>query len=138
MRIAVPTHNGRVSPVFDTARTLLVADVEGGSELHRAEIDLDDLGPMERVRRLADSSVAVLICGAISIPMARLAAAHGVRVLPHIAGEIEEVLVAYYAGTLGDPRFLLPGCGRRLRRRGGRGGRGRGLRGGAGRWYPGM
>jgi hypothetical protein len=48
-----------------------------------------------------------------------------VRVLPFIAGDVDEVIQAYITGELNRPRFAMPGCcGRRIRFHGGRGGRG--------------
>jgi predicted Fe-Mo cluster-binding NifX family protein len=126
MRVAIPSWNDRVSPVFDAARRLVVVDVENGVEQTRRQETLQEEFPTRRVRQLAQLGVNVLICGAISRPLAALLAASGITVIPWTAGPVNEVLVAYLAGRLPDARWLMPGCGgRRQRRRGGCGPRGR-------------
>ena len=136
MRIAIPTWQARVSPVFDVARRLLVVDVEDGSENGRSETFLGDAGLAVRAGRLTELGVEVLICGAISRPLERMLDSAGVRVVPYKAGTVEEVLAAFAFGQLNESTFLMPGCGGRCRRRGGgvgRGGRGGGRGRGQGR-----
>jgi predicted Fe-Mo cluster-binding NifX family protein len=110
MRVAIPVWNGRVSPVFDTARQLLVAEIEEGRDPSRTQEELSEGLPLSRARRLADLGVNVLICGAISRPLTTLLAAAGVRVIPWTAGPVEDVLAAYTGGQLPDPRWRMPGC----------------------------
>jgi predicted Fe-Mo cluster-binding NifX family protein len=128
MRLAIPTWQRRVSPVFDTAQRLLIIDAADGSETARSEEDLRPVLPPQRVARLKELGVDVLICGAISRPLAGMIAASGIVVVPFIGGECDEVLAAYLDGRLPSPRFLMPGCcgpGRGWRHRGrGRAGRG--------------
>lgn len=124
MRVAIPFWNDRVSPVFDAARRLVVVDVENGVERARHHQTLQEEFPTRRVRQLAQLGVNVLICGAISRPLAALLAASGITLIPWTAGPVDEVLAAYLAGRLPDPRWLMPGCGGKRRHRGGRGPRG--------------
>jgi predicted Fe-Mo cluster-binding NifX family protein len=128
MRLAIPTWQGRVSPVFDAAQRLLIVDVADGSEVARSEKDLRAAFPPQRVARLKELGIEVLICGAVSRPLAGMIAASGIVLVPFIGGECDEVLAAYLDGQLPSPRFLMPGCcgpGRGWRHRGhGRGGRG--------------
>jgi len=116
MRIAIPVFNSRVSPVFDVAQRLLVIDAVGGVETARTEENLSGLYLPDRARRLMELGVDVLICGGISMPMANMIHAQGIRIIPYVAGDVEEVLAAFLAGTLALPRFAMPGCrGRRFR-----------------------
>lgn len=125
MKVAISTWNGRISPVFDVARTLLVLEIGEEGIAERREQSLGD-GPAGRIERIADAGVQVLLCGAISQPLAGMLAARGVRVVPFISGDVEEVIRAYLAGALDCPRFAMPGCGgRRMRLRGGGRGCGR-------------
>jgi predicted Fe-Mo cluster-binding NifX family protein len=124
MRVAIPFWNDRVSPVFDASRRLVVVDVEDGLERARHQETLQEEFPTRRARQLAQLGVNVLICGAISRPLATLLAASGITVIPWTAGPVDEVLAAYLAGRLPDPRWLMPGCGGKRRHRGGRGPRG--------------
>lgn len=134
MRVAVPTWSGRISPVFDVARRLLLADIEDGEEAGREEAAIDDTDLARRAGRMAALGVDVLICGAISRPLEALLVSAGVQVIPGTCGPVEDVLNAFAAGSLQDGAFLMPGCcGRRRRFRGGSpGGRSRfGAKGGA-------
>lgn len=128
MRVAIPTWDGRVSPVFDAAQRLLIVDVSAGAELNRSEEWLREQLPPQRVARLNELGVDVLVCGAISRPLAGMIAASGITLVPFVSGECDEVLAEYLKGGFPSPRFLMPGCcGRRHRRRAGFGwGRGHG------------
>ena len=124
MKVAIPTWCGRVSPVFDVARRLVLLDVEGQTEISREETGIENTEPVLRVRRVAELGVNTLICGAISRPLENMLVAAGVGVIPHACGPVEEVFHAFLAGRLAEDAFLMPGCcGRRRqfrgRRRGG-------------------
>ena len=125
MRVAVPVWQNRVSPVFDTARKILLWDSAGGQTGERVEVPLVEVSPALRVGRLAELGVDVLICGAISRPLGTMVQAGGIQLVPWIAGEVDEVLRAYQSGSFPTDAFMMPGCcGRRHRQRGR--GRGRG------------
>jgi len=109
MRIAMAVSGGRVSTAFDFARQLLVIECEDGREVHRSEIILDEEIPLNRARRLEAVGVAVLICGAISRPMAGRLASSGIDIIAFVSGSIEDVLAAYFTGDLESTRFLMPG-----------------------------
>jgi len=121
MRVGIPTWDGRVSPVLDVARRLLVVDVEGNSEVNRSEADLAGAQLGARAEQIRGLGVEVLICGAVSWPLEAILGSAGVRVIPQTCGSVEDVLRAFLAGQSLDESFLMPGCcGRRRRVRGGR------------------
>ncbi len=127
VRIAIPMWSGSVSTVFDFARRLLLVDIDGGRDAGRREVELPEEAPATRVARLSREGVSVLVCGAISRPMAQMLAGAGIEVVPFVSGPVEEVLRAYLGNRLQEPSFLLPGCAPGMRRRWGRGRGGRGL-----------
>jgi len=132
MKIAVPVWEGRISPVFDTARRLLLVERDGTQEVSRTEMLLHEQLPVRRAARLGALGVEVLICGAISRPLASIIVGQGIRVVPFISGAADEVLSAFLSGRLWDAALVMPGC-RRWRHMWGRGGRrrkGPGRRGG--------
>jgi len=154
MQVAIPIWNGRVSPVFESIRTLVVLQVENRREQGRTEVHLADPAPQARVRSLVEHGVDVLICGAISRPLAEMCAAAGITVIAWVSGDFEAVVEAFVEDALPNPAYTMPGCcGRRLwarrRKRGAERGDGYGLRpdrsvrrgrnrgGGAGRHGPG-
>jgi len=116
MKVAIPTWNGRISPVFDVAERVVVADVEGGEETSRAEALVGGTPPQVRAARLAELGVNVLICGALSRPLEAMLQAKGVRVIPQMCGLVDEVLQAFTTGQLTEQAFLMPGCCGRRRR----------------------
>jgi predicted Fe-Mo cluster-binding NifX family protein len=124
MRIAIPIWQSRVSPVFDVAGRLLLVDVADGCETARSEEAMAETLLPNKARRLKDLSVDVLICGAVSRPLALLIGQAGITVIPWVAGDVNDVLAGYLQDGLPDPRFLMPGCRCRW------GGRGRQWRGG--------
>lgn len=124
MRLAITTWNGRISPVFDVAKRLLLVDLDRGAELGRHEAPLEDAEVAVRASHVLSLGVDTLICGAISRPLEQILASAGVNVIPRTCGPVEEVLRAFTSGQLTEQAFLMPGCCRRRRSRGGRARRG--------------
>jgi len=106
--IAVTVWNGIVSPVFDTARMLLIIMPDGTRQT--AAIDMPDLAG--RIAALKFHGVTSLICGAISNAAIRMISLSGVRVIPWMCGPVDEVVRAYQQGTLSSGLYVMPGCGR--------------------------
>jgi len=116
MKVALATWDGRISPVFDVARQVLIVEVENGEAAGRHEESLPGTDPQAQAERLAALGPQVLICGAISRLMAEMVAGKHVRVLPFTAGDVEQVLAAWLAGALPGPAWSMPGChGRKTR-----------------------
>ncbi len=131
MRVAVPVWQGRVSPVFDVAGQLMLVELVQGLETSRREYRLPDADPQQRAAELSELHVETLICGAISQALESLLTESGIKVYGRVCGNVEDVLRAFASGTLGQPRFVMPGCWGRAR------GRFRGGRGRARRWQEG-
>jgi predicted Fe-Mo cluster-binding NifX family protein len=115
VRLAIPQHQGRVSPVFDVAASVLLVDIESGQELRREERSLNRPDFPARAAEFLDLGARVLICGAISAPLEAMLISSGVRVIPFLCGPVDEVLVAFRQGRLFKPELRMPGCGRRRR-----------------------
>ena len=110
LRIAIPIRDNCVSPAFDFARTLLLVELEDGREVRRSETALVPEPNARRAARLIELQVELLVCGAISRDLARSVAGAGIEILSYVSGPIDEVVKAYAAGRLAEPRFVLPGC----------------------------
>ena len=120
MRVAIPAYGGRISPVFDAAQHLLIIDILNGEERGRNELVMQAPESLRRARWVTGLGVNVLICGAISWPLAALLESAGVRVISRKCGHVEDVLRAFKSGGLSQDAFLMPGCrGRRRRKRSG-------------------
>ena len=109
MNIAIPVWQGKVSSVFDFCGRLLLVHVENGMEISREEIALAEESGSERASRLRQLEAHVLICGAISRPLARMLTGSGIKVLPYVTGSVDQVIAAYGTGTLSQPQYALPG-----------------------------
>lgn len=123
MNVALTTWENRISPVFDSAGMVLVVQIENGAVVGRNYKPLDSASPFSRALTLSKLGVNVLICGAISRFFANMIEAQGIRIVPFVTGDVNQVLDAYLGGWLHQPSFQMPGCGmkRRRRFRGGRG-----------------
>jgi len=110
MRIAVPIWEDKVSPVLDTASRLLILQTLDRGEISRIEADLSEHDISRRCYRIRMLEVDVLICGAISRSFSDLLEASGIEIVPGISGDIEDILTAYFEGTLNQSKFLMPGC----------------------------
>lgn len=126
-RIAIPTWNNRVSPVFDAAGKLLVVDIKDNTVCSKFETEIiGDHFPV-KVIKLKELQIDTLICGAISMPLFYMIKNIGVNVIPWVSGMTEDILRAFLDETLFQ--FLMPGSrtyrgGRHGRRHGQQRGRG--------------
>ena len=116
MKIALPEWQGRISPVFDVAARLLIAETSGSDVLAQRTVELRAEGIQPRANEVARMGVEVLVCGAISRPQEDALTSSGVEVIPQTCGEVAEVLSAFLAGRLDEDAFLMPGCCGRRRR----------------------
>ena len=121
-KIAIPHWQGRVSPVFDVAGRVALAEFVSGGVLRHGDLLLGSEDPQARSVVLASTGVKVLICGAISCCYELALTAAGIGVTSQICGEIDRVLQAYADGRLSY--YRMPGC-RGCR---GRSGHGRGCK----------
>lgn len=115
MTIAVPICQQRISPVLDSAARLLLVTRRRGKEIDRREFVLDLLPTETLARNIAELSVDVLLCAAVSEPLLRELERRGIRVRSHLCGAVEEILDAYCRHRLGKHDFLMPGCWDRAR-----------------------
>lgn len=131
-KIALAVWGDILSPVFDSARAVLIADIEGGKVTVTRTEDLGPQLPYSRAVKLSGWGVQVLICGAISMEFARMLESFGIDVIGFVSGDAHQVLDAYLEGELIRSAYAMPGCGagrrrgvctgpRRRRFRGGRG-----------------
>ncbi|HTY24349.1 MAG TPA: hypothetical protein VMC85_14535 [Desulfomonilaceae bacterium] len=115
MRVAIPEHQGRVAPVFDSCRRILIVVQDHDRDDQVADQDWSALQRATRPGRLRELAVDLLICGGISCWMEDQIQRCQIRLIPWIAGEIWEVLTALREGRISDPCYLMPGR-RRCRR----------------------
>ena len=113
---------------MDTAGHLLIVELEGGREISRETVGVPVGGGVELVNLLTGLRINELICGAISFRLERMMAVSGIKPIPWVRGDVDEILAAYVSGMLNDGEYLLPGRRRHRQGRGRRCGRGMGYR----------
>jgi predicted Fe-Mo cluster-binding NifX family protein len=117
MKVAFTAWEDRISPVFDSARRLLIADIENEKVLSR---QYESFNP-QPVSRLVDMlkilKIEVLICGAISRTPSIIIEASGIKLISFVGGKIDDVLMSYVRGISIVPGFSMPGCGHQHQRK---------------------
>jgi hypothetical protein len=109
MKVAVTIWENRISPVADSAGEVLVLEIEGQSVLGRHRERFKDDSVFSRAGKLVDLGVKTFICGAISNFYGGLVEGYGIRLIPFVHGQIDEVLNAFMNKTLLNPKFVMRG-----------------------------
>lgn len=119
--LAIPVLRSRVAPVFNWCSRICIfsGDGPGGMRLCE-EIEPGPLTAFSRLDILAKRGVKTLICGALSPDLLTYGEQLGLKIIPGVAGEIDEVLKAFGARELDQPRYWMPGSMGPRRHRGGR------------------
>ncbi|MBT3310568.1 MAG: hypothetical protein HN737_10220 [Desulfobacterales bacterium] len=113
MKVAITAWEYKISPVFDSAQKLLIAEIKDKEIISRRYEFFNPQIISSLVDVFGSIKIDVLICGAISETPARIIESSGIILIPFIGGKIEEVLDSYAKGKRIRPMFLMPGCGRR-------------------------
>ncbi|HHW43415.1 MAG TPA: hypothetical protein GXX25_06325 [Desulfotomaculum sp.] len=116
VKVAIAKWENSISPLFDVSRELLVAEVERGQVITRRLVRFVEGDWFSRIEQVVNQGVETLICGGISDFYYRHLLARGIRVIPWVTGEVEEVLQAFGQNELSGKKFAMPGSGRWRRR----------------------
>ncbi len=120
MKVALPEHQGRIAPVFDSCKRLMTYRITLEEQYLVSNEDWSTIQRYFRPSRLKELEVEVLLCGGISCWMEEQIVQHRIKLIPWLAGEVAEILRAFEQGRIGDPCYAMPGrstCRRRLRGR---------------------
>ena len=110
MITALTIWENRISPVFDSSHTILVAQIENNKIASRHLEPFNPSLPSHLADRLDAIGVDILICGAISQLPADIIEAMGIKLIPFITGNTDEVLENLVKNQPIVPLFLMPGC----------------------------
>ena len=116
MKVAITVWGNRISPVFDSAQTLLLADIRDKKIVNRTLEFIPLLVPLSIARKIVELGPDSLICGAISQQPAKIIEDAGITLVPFISGRADTILQAY-AQDLEINRFCMPGCGKNCTRK---------------------
>jgi predicted Fe-Mo cluster-binding NifX family protein len=103
-KVAMTVWGNRISPVFDSAQTILLADIEDGKIVDRRRQFLPRM-----VAMVAEKGIDTLICGAISERPSQIIKQSGIKLLSFVGGNAENFLEAYAEGGPLE-LFRMPGC----------------------------
>ncbi len=109
MRIGLSCWEERIAPVFDTSSTIHIVEIRNGAVVNEAKERLPEDPLLQRILKLLELGIDVLVCGAISRSMSDLIAAYGIEVIPFMMGSLSEIVQAYLTGLEKD-HFKMPGC----------------------------
>ncbi len=110
MNVAITIWGNRISPVFDSAQTLLVAAIRDSKVIDKKTLLFQATMFHRCLRLLQDLDVRVLICGALCEGPVRLLESCDIEVIPFVTGEVEDILECFAQGKDLD-EFTMPGCG---------------------------
>ena len=117
MKTAFAFWENRIAPVFDTARQVYIVEAELRRIVREGQESLAVDLPVQKALRLAELGVGTLICGAISRTLQEMVNGCGIRVVPFVAGDLREVIHAWFSGGFDRGAFIMPGCFGERRRR---------------------
>ena len=115
-KIGIAVLDGRIAPVFDVARELLVVDITAGDVDYQEIVLLPDEA-LDKVTKLAAIGVKVLLCGAISNEIKAAAEGKGIEVESFLRGSVRRILGGWLNRSLNRAEFYMPGCRRQAGRR---------------------
>jgi len=110
VKIAVTVWGNRISPVFDAARTLLIADIENARIINKSYTSFDPASPINLVKELKTMQVSVLICGAISTKPADLIVSRDIKLISFVTGNTLNILDSFADKQTIEKNHMMPGC----------------------------
>jgi predicted Fe-Mo cluster-binding NifX family protein len=110
MKIAITIWGNRISPVFDSATTLMIADVGNSVITNRIfkEFSPKKILP-QAISILKKYQVEIIICGAITDTHSQKIEQSGIKLISFITGNADKVLTVYIKDRQRIFDFLMPG-----------------------------
>lgn len=118
MKVAVTVWENRISPVFDSAHHIVVADIEDRQVTEKRYENFNPAMLSHFVDELMLQKVETFICGAISEVPAQMIETSGIELIPFISGNVNDVLESFASVNSIDQEFLMPGCRRKACKKG--------------------
>jgi predicted Fe-Mo cluster-binding NifX family protein len=114
MKIAISVWENKVSPVFDSAAHILIADTENNTPIKQEIISVESLTIFQRIDLLKKLNIDLLICGGITQNTLENIIQKNIKISPFICGEASKILKAVLKGKNIVSLFSMPG--QKLRR----------------------
>ncbi|MBA3013013.1 MAG: NifB/NifX family molybdenum-iron cluster-binding protein [Proteobacteria bacterium] len=110
MKIAIPIWGNRISPVFDSARTLLVARIENRKIAKKTYTPFDPECCQDLIRLLQKMQITTLICGAISTKPADFLVENNIKLISFVTGNAMDFLDYFASRQTIEKGHMMPGC----------------------------
>ncbi|RLC47439.1 MAG: hypothetical protein DRH70_03330 [Candidatus Coatesbacteria bacterium] len=105
MKVGISVWEDRISPVLDGCSRFLVVEIEDGQEVWREGAEISETYLPFRARAIVDLGIDVLICGAVSRPLAAMLSGSGISVIGWMNGNVDDVSQDFLSGKL-DARMF--------------------------------
>jgi predicted Fe-Mo cluster-binding NifX family protein len=115
MKIAIPVFENRISPRFDFAPGFGLYDIEGERITGSREISCEGWSDSERVSKLKGFGVDTVICGGLPGFLQNILMDSGIKVIPWVAGNVNDALSLFLRGRLNSGMVICPGRGKQSR-----------------------
>lgn len=112
MKIAITVWGNRVSPVFDAASTLFIAEVRNRAILKKNYAAFNPAVPADLLSLLKKKGISILICGAISTKSAELLVENDIKLISFVTGNALKILDDFASKQTIEKTFMMPGCSR--------------------------
>lgn len=109
MKIGITVWGNRISPVFDSAKKILIAQVCDHKVINRVFKDLEYGDTCQGIAFFKKHQIKTLICGAVTSEESEIIEEHGIRLIPFISGNAGEVLEAFVENEKKLLDYLMPG-----------------------------
>lgn len=109
MNVAFPINHQIIAATFDFATQLLVVTYRNKKILNKTIVDIDEPLPSLRAARLKRLHIDILICGAISNPLATMVWHLNINIISGISGDVEIVLKEFLHSSNNLFHYTLPG-----------------------------
>jgi len=110
MTIAMTVWGNRISPVFDSSNTLLIAKVCQSAVIKRSIESFEPRAQKQMAAILSRFRVDVLICGAITDTQSEIIIKQSIRLVPFISGHVSRILDSYIRKPDKIIDFSMPGA----------------------------
>ncbi len=111
MKLAITVWENRISPVFDTAKQLMLVTLEEDGFHIEDIIDIEG-DPFAVLFRLhQEKGIELLLCGALCRKGEERLKEAGLEVLPFLTGDVETI-IRHLADDADPGVFAMPGCRR--------------------------
>ncbi len=110
MKIAITVWGNRISPVFDSATTLMIVEIKN-SKIVSQTFEAFNPKFLIQIRSIFTThQIKVLICGAITDVQSKSIEHSGIKLIPFITGNIDDVLACCLKKAHRISDFLMPGA----------------------------